>query len=119
MKSSGNTEKISIKLEHERNFELKLINFSEKDKAIIFAVRVIPRSSRSEIVGEYNGALKVKLNSPPVDGEANKELITLLAKAFGVSKSEVEIIGGQTSKLKQVRIINLSKTSFVEKFSNM
>jgi uncharacterized protein len=87
-----------------------LINFSEKDNAIIFAVRVIPRSSRSEIVGEYNGALKVKLNSPPVDGEANKELIALLAKTFHVSKSDVEIIGGQTSKLKQVRIIGVENT---------
>jgi uncharacterized protein len=87
-----------------------LINFTEKDNAIIFAVRVIPRSSRSEIVGEFNEALKVKLNSPPVDGEANKELITLLAKTFRVSKSDVEIIGGQTSKLKQVRIIGVENT---------
>ncbi len=85
-----------------------MINFTEKDNAIIFAVRVIPRSSRSEIVGEFNGALKVKLNSPPVDGEANKELIALLAKNFHVSKSDVEIIGGQTSKLKQVKIINIT-----------
>jgi uncharacterized protein len=84
-----------------------LINFTEKDNAIIFAVRIISRSSRSEIVGEYNGALKVKLNSPPVDGEANKELIALLAKTFRVSKSDVEIISGQTSKIKQVKIVGL------------
>ena len=84
-----------------------MINFTEKDDAIIFAVRVIPRSSRSEIVGEFNGALKVKLISPPVDGEANKELIALLAKSFHVSKNDVEIIGGQTSKLKQVKISNI------------
>ena len=86
----------------------KLINFTEKDNAITFAVRVIPRSSRSEIVGELNQALKVKLTSPPVEGEANKELIALLAKTFHVAKSDVEIIGGQTSKSKQVRIANLS-----------
>jgi uncharacterized protein len=85
-----------------------LINFTEKDNAVIFAVRVIPRSSRSEIIGKYDGTLKVKLNSPPVDGEANKELIVLLAKFFHVSKSDVEIIGGQTSKLKQVKISSIS-----------
>jgi uncharacterized protein (TIGR00251 family) len=84
-----------------------LINFTEKDNAIIFSVRVIPRSSRSEIVGEYDGALKVKLNSPPIDGEANKELIALLAKTFHVSKSEIEIISGQTNKNKQVKIVGL------------
>jgi uncharacterized protein len=84
-----------------------LIKVTEKDNAIIFAVRVIPRSSRSEIVGEYDGALKVKLNSPPIDGEANKELIALLAKTFHVSKSDIEIISGQTNKNKQVKIIGL------------
>jgi hypothetical protein len=72
-------------------------------------VRVIPRSSRSEIVGEHDGALKVKLNSPPIDGEANKELIALLAKHLHVSKSEIEIISGQTNKIKQIKIIGLDE----------
>jgi uncharacterized protein len=85
------------------------MNFIEKDGAIIFQVRVIPRSSKSEIVGEYDGALKVKLNSPPVDGAANKELIALLAQHFQVSKGVIEIISGQTSKLKQVKISGADK----------
>ena len=78
------------------------------DDAIVFAIRVIPRSSKSEIVGEHDGALKVKLASPPVDGAANEELIKLLAKAFGVSKSSVEIVFGGTSKTKKVRIAGAS-----------
>ncbi len=85
-----------------------MINVTEKENAVIFAVRVIPRSSQSKIVGEHNGALKVKLTSPPVEGEANKELIALLAKTFNVAKNDVEIIGGQTSKLKQVRITHIT-----------
>ncbi len=95
-----------------------MINFTQKDDAIIFAVRVIPRSSRSEIVGEYNGALKVKLNSPPIDGEANKELIALLAKTFDVSKSEIEIISGQTNKNKQVKINNSASKVLFEIIRN-
>lgn len=74
-----------------------MIYFSEKDCGLIFSVRVIPRSSKSEIVGEYDGALKVKLNAPPVDGAANSGLIRLLAKEFRVSKSHVEIISGVTT----------------------
>lgn len=81
-----------------------MIRFTEKDNALIFTVRVVPRASTSEIVGEHDGALKVRITSPPVDGAANAELIKVLAKRFGVSKSEVEIIGGQTSKTKQVKI---------------
>ena len=83
-----------------------MIRFVEKDGALIFTVRVVPRASKSEIVGEHDGALKVKLKSPPVDGAANAELIKLLAKTFGVAKSRIKIIGGETSKTKQVKIIN-------------
>jgi len=71
---------------------------------VTFEVRVIPRSSKSEIVGEHNGALKIKLKSPPVDGAANEELVKLLAKEFEVSKSEIDIVSGRSSKTKQVRI---------------
>ncbi len=90
------------------------INFHESDNAIIFDIRVIPRSSRSEIVGEHDGALKVKLASPPVDGAANAELFKLLAKKFRVSKSDIEIVSGETSKNKRIKIINLSKSKFDE-----
>lgn len=90
------------------------LNLHESDNAIIFDIRVIPRSSRSEIVGEHDGALKVKLASPPVDGAANAELIKLFAKKFGVSKSDVEIVSGETSKNKRIKIINLSKSKFDE-----
>ncbi len=94
-----------------------MIDFTEKDGTLIFSVRVIPRSSRSEIVGEYNGALKVKLNSPPVDGAANAELVKLLAKEFDVSKSQVEILNGKTSKLKQVKISGANKNALPDIFS--
>lgn len=93
-----------------------MIDFTEKDNALIFQVRVIPRSSRSEIVGEYDGALKIKLASPPVDGAANAELVKLLAKEFDVSKSRVEILGGQTSKLKQIKISGVNKNALSDIF---
>jgi uncharacterized protein (TIGR00251 family) len=81
-----------------------LIQFTEKNNALIFSVRVVPRASRSEIVGAHDGALKVRIAAPPVDGAANAELIKILAKTFDVAKTQVEIIGGQTSKTKQVKI---------------
>ena len=84
----------------------------KKDNALIFTVKVVPRASKSEIGGELDGALKVRIASPPVDGAANAELIKLLAKTFGVSKSDVEIISGQTSKTKQIKIANLAAENF-------
>ncbi len=84
-----------------------MIQFTEKNNALIFTVRVVPRASKSEIVGAYDGAIKVRIASSPVDGAANTELIKFLAKTFNVSKSEVEIISGATSKIKQIKIQNM------------
>lgn len=89
-----------------------MINVTQYEDSIILEVRVIPRSSKSEIVGEYDEALKVKISAPPVDGAANKELIKVLSKTFGVSKSSVEIISGETSKTKQIMIYGIDAEKF-------
>lgn len=86
-----------------------MIDYSEKDGVLTFKVLVAPRASRSEIVGEHNGALRVRIAAPPVDGAANEELIRKLARALGVKRGAVEITAGQTSKTKQVRVTGLSK----------
>jgi uncharacterized protein (TIGR00251 family) len=80
------------------------VDIKELNGAVIFEVRVIPRASRTEIVGEYGGAIKIKLKSPPVDGAANEELIRILSKELGIGKADVEIISGQTSKTKRIRV---------------
>lgn len=68
-------------------------------------IHVLPRSSRNEIVGTLpDGTIKVKLTAPPVDGEANKQLIALLSKEYGVAKSRVRIVRGETSRRKVVEI---------------
>ncbi|MBI4825459.1 MAG: YggU family protein [Nitrospirae bacterium] len=74
---------------------------------LILKIKVEPRSSRSSIIGIYGDALKVKLTSAPVDGKANKELIELLAKELGVKKKDVEIMSGETSKNKVVKLIGI------------
>ncbi|OGH83744.1 MAG: hypothetical protein A2261_04180 [Candidatus Magasanikbacteria bacterium RIFOXYA2_FULL_44_8] len=72
-------------------------------------IRVLPRSSRNEVVGEMaDGTLKVKLTAPPVDGKANDALVELLAKHFDTSKSKIKIVSGLTSKNKTVEIQRLA-----------
>ena len=61
------------------------MNVTENDGAVTFDVSVIPRASRSEVIGEHNGALKVRITAPPVNGAANAELIKVLAKHLNVS----------------------------------
>jgi uncharacterized protein (TIGR00251 family) len=81
-----------------------MIDFTEKDGYLTFRVYVVPRASRSEIAGAHDGALRVRLAAPPVDGAANRELIALLAKALHVSRSAVAIDAGHTSKIKRVTV---------------
>lgn len=91
-----------------------VINLTKKDNALVFTVKVVPRASKSEIVGELDGALRVRIASPPVDGAANAELVKLLAKTFGVSKARVDIIAGETSKTKKVKISNIDSENFTK-----
>lgn len=87
------------------------MKFVEKDGAMVFVVRVVPRASKSEIVGEIDGVLKVRIAAPPVDGAANTELIRLLAKAVGTARSEIDVIAGSTSKTKRVSIRGSSRAA--------
>jgi uncharacterized protein (TIGR00251 family) len=82
----------------------RVIQYSEKDRGLTFAVRIVPRASRSEIAGEYNGALRIRIAAPPVEGAANRELIRLLAKSFKLPQNAIEIISGAASKNKIVHI---------------
>lgn len=63
-----------------------------------------PRASRTRAVGLHGNALKVQLAAPPVDGEANAELVSYLAKTLGVPKSAVEIVRGDTGRKKRVLV---------------
>jgi len=68
-------------------------------------VKVVPKSSRNEIVGPMaDGTLKVKIAAAPEKGKANAELRAFLARHYGVPKSAVTIVSGETSTLKRVRI---------------
>ncbi len=75
-----------------------------QDRGLTFAVRVVPRASRSEIAGEHNGALRVRIAAPPVSGAANRELVRTLAKIFKLPQNAVEIVSGANSKNKTVRV---------------
>ena len=81
-----------------------MIQFKEDARGVTFAVRIVPRASRSEIAGEHEGAFRIRIAAPPVEGAANRELIRLLAKKFGFAQNSVEIISGNASKNKIIRI---------------
>jgi uncharacterized protein (TIGR00251 family) len=72
-------------------------------------VYVAPRASASRILGEHDGALKVALTAPPVEGAANKALVDFLARVLGVPRSAVTIVSGETSRHKTIRVSGISR----------
>jgi uncharacterized protein len=81
-----------------------MIRYTETEGALVFDVRVAPRASKSATAGEHDGALKVRVAAPPVEGAANEELTRLLARVFGVAARDVEVLSGHASKSKRVRV---------------
>lgn len=78
------------------------VRIEQRGDAVRLTVRVQPRASRSEIAGVHGDALRVRLAAPPVDGEANVELVRFLARQVGIPRSQVRIVTGETSRQKVV-----------------
>lgn len=67
-------------------------------------VKIIPQSSKNEIVGWEGEWLKIKIQKPPEKGRANKALIEFLAESFNISKMDIELASGESSRLKSLLI---------------
>jgi uncharacterized protein (TIGR00251 family) len=91
-----------------------MINYIEKEGRLTFKVQVVPRASRSEIVGEHDGALRMRIAAAPVDGAANEELIKLLARALKVPRNAVAVIGGQSSRLKSIAVSGIGADNLLK-----
>lgn len=76
--------------------------------SVILEILVQPRASRTRVVGEHDGRLKVQLAAPPVDGEANAALVEFLADALGARRSDVVIERGDTGRRKTVRVAGVT-----------
>jgi uncharacterized protein (TIGR00251 family) len=81
---------------------------AEVETEALIRVKVIPRSSRTEILGREKDIYRVKLTDPPVEGKANKAVIALLAEKLGVPKREIEMVSGKKGRLKTIRIRGLT-----------
>ena len=86
---------------------------------IVIKVKIVPGSSKNKIDGVCNNALKISITAPPVEGKANKKCIAYLAKYFDIAKSKIEIISGQTSKNKLIKIYDISQKDFLDKLEKI
>lgn len=76
---------------------------AHRDGALI-ELAVQPRASRAELTGVHDGALRLRVTAPPVDGAANAAVIEFLSSQLGISKSKLEIVSGHSSRRKRVLV---------------
>ena len=81
--------------------------------SVDLTVTVQPKSSQNKIAVE-NGAVKVWVNAPPVDGEANEAVVKLISKALKIAKSKIEIVRGHSSREKTLRIEGITEKEIYE-----
>ena len=84
----------------------------------IFAVKVVPASSRTGLCGLLDGMVKIKLSAAPEKGKANQALLGFLAKQLGVKKNSISIISGKTRAVKKIQVLGVSAETVSEKLKS-
>ena len=65
---------------------------------------MVPRSARDEVVGWETGVLRVRVTAPPVEGQANRAVAAVVARALGIRPSAVSVVRGERGRDKTIRI---------------
>lgn len=85
-----------------------MVDLRRRGDAVTFRVRVVPRASRDKIAGIHDGAVRIRLTAPPVEGAANEALVAFLSSVLRVPKREIELVSGQAARNKVVSVSGLS-----------
>jgi uncharacterized protein (TIGR00251 family) len=78
---------------------------------VTLAIRAVPRAARDEVAGLHDGAIRIRLRAPPVDGKANEALVRFLAERLGIPRRSVAVVSGQTGRAKRVRVSGVTPES--------
>jgi uncharacterized protein (TIGR00251 family) len=78
------------------------------DDGVTLRIRVVPGARRSEVAGTTGDRLRVRIAAPAVDGKANAEVQRFLAEWCGVRRSAVELVAGERSREKVVRVTGVT-----------
>lgn len=80
-----------------------------------FRVKVQARARRTELGGEHDGAVRIRVTAPPVEGRANEAVVELLSLHLRVPKSSIRIVAGERAPLKTVEVAGLNAATVAER----
>ena len=87
--------------------------------AATLKVRVIPNAKKTEFAGYREGELLLRLNAPPVDNKANRAAVEFVSRFFDVSRSAVQLVGGERSRHKIFEIVGLGTSDLERKLAEL
>jgi uncharacterized protein (TIGR00251 family) len=85
---------------------------------LLLAIKVQPRASANDIGEPLGDELRVKVTAPPVDSAANEAVLRLLAERLDCARNQVQLVRGQTSRHKVVKVVGISAASAVARLSS-
>lgn len=94
---------------------MEQLKIQQADNAVIFSVKVVPRSSKTMVAGTLGGMLKIKLAAAPEKGKANESLVEFLADILGVKRNTITITSGHTSPVKTIQITGIPAETILQK----
>jgi len=88
----------------------------EQSQSFIIAFHCQPGAKKTEVQGEHDGRLKIRLAAPPVEGKANDALVAWLSKLLSINRSHIELLAGDLSRLKRVKVSGVTTIQILEAF---
>lgn len=89
----------------------------EDEDGITLTLYIQPGAKKTAVAGLHGEALKIRLHAPPVEGQANAQLIAFLAQRLALPKRAVTLLSGEASRAKRVRVVGIGAASVVAKLS--
>jgi uncharacterized protein len=94
-------------------------DFRIEGEAVSFWIKVKPRSAREGLEIDSAGELRLAVNAPPVEGRATKACVRFLARALDLPRRRVEVLAGETSRRKLVRIRGHSARATIARLAEL
>ena len=96
-----------------------MLTIKETAGGVSLQVRVVPGASKNEVAGIQDGALKVRLTAPPVEGKANRACVEFLSGLLGLRRSALAITSGEKSRKKTVSVTGLARGELEERLKGL
>lgn len=90
---------------------------SERADGCVLSIHVQPGARGAGVVGEHGDALKIRIDSPPIEGRANQALIAFLASRLGLGKCAVSLLTGESSRRKRVLVSGLPLAELLQRLN--